>query len=550
MSRDFSIGRKVDAENRQFQDKWTKNYYFVMNKGFPMCLLCYESLSVVKEYNMKRHFTCKHGDRKNFDEKQINDKIDTLKNNFDNRKEIINKAKIQNYKRVKSSFLVSEKIAKHSKSFKEGEFIKECLLDISNVICPEYKNDYESICLSRRTVVRRINMMACDIKKTLKEQISRLKSFSIALDESIDASDTAQLAVFLRGVDINFNIIEELLALHSFRGTTTGEDIFEAINSIFEKYGLKWSSLSGICTDGAPSMVGVKKGFIGVVSQKAIDLQIVSENLTNFHCIIHQQSLCAKSLKFKNVMEVVVGCINFIKSRALNHRQFKEYLEDIFSEYEDVSYYTEVRWLSKGKMLKRFYDLRQEIADFLDIKGYKTKEIKNADWLNDLAFLVDVTGYLNELNIKLQKQGQLVHQLHGHVKAFTNKLRLLERQIRAKNCFHFPTLATHTNIPFDCYGDELKSLIDQFDMRFIDFQNKDLAFTIFARPLDVDINCVPEHLQMELIELQADLVIKSKFNHIDLIDFYKFCLTEEKYKNLRIFSRSIISLCGCRYICE
>jgi hypothetical protein len=50
----------------------------------------------------------------------------------------------------------------------------------------------------------------------------------------------------------------------------------------------------------------------------------------------------------------------------------------------------------------------------------------------DLAFLVDVTGYLNELNLKLQKQGQLVHELHGHVKAFCNKLRLLESQIRAE----------------------------------------------------------------------------------------------------------------------
>jgi hypothetical protein len=50
----------------------------------------------------------------------------------------------------------------------------------------------------------------------------------------------------------------------------------------------------------------------------------------------------------------------------------------------------------------------------------------------DLAFLADVTGYLNELNLQLQKQGQLVHELHGHVKAFDNKLRLLESQIRAK----------------------------------------------------------------------------------------------------------------------
>jgi hypothetical protein len=105
-------------------------------------------------------------------------------------------------------------------------------------------------------------------------------------------------------------------------------------------------------------------------------------------------------------------------------------------------------------MLKRFYNLRQDIADFMDIKGNTINQVKD-EWVCDLAFLVDVTGYLNELNFKLQKQGQLVHELHGHVNAFCNKLRLLESQIRAKNCYNFPTLATHTNIPFNSYGYEL-----------------------------------------------------------------------------------------------
>ncbi|KII60696.1 General transcription factor II-I repeat domain-containing protein 2B [Thelohanellus kitauei] len=170
-------------------------------------------------------------------------------------------------------------------------------------------------------------------------------------------------------------------------------------------------------------------------------------------------------------MEVVVGCINFVKSRTLNRRQFREYLADIFEEYEDISYSTKVRWLSKGKMLKRFYDLRQEIADFLDTKGYHTNEIKIAEWLCHLAFLVDVTGYLNEISIEFQKKGKLVHKLHGHVKAFTSKLRLTERLIKAKNCYYFPTLETHTNVRINFYGDELKSFIDQFDIGFIEFQN-------------------------------------------------------------------------------
>jgi hypothetical protein len=63
----------------------------------------------------------------------------------------------------------------------------------------------------------------------------------------------------------------------------------------------------------------------------------------------------------------------------------------------------------------------------------------------------------------------------------------LESQIRAKN-YHFPTtLATHKNIPYNCYGDELKALIEQFNIRFADFQNKESTFAIFARSMDADV---------------------------------------------------------------
>lgn len=58
----------------------------------------------------------------------------------------------------------------------------------------------------------------------------------------------------------------------------------------------------------------------------------------------------------------------------------------------------------------------------MDIKGNTINQVKDDAHICDLAFLVDVIRYLNELNPKLQKQGQLVHDLHGHVKAFCNKV--------------------------------------------------------------------------------------------------------------------------------
>jgi hypothetical protein len=51
----------------------------------------------------------------------------------------------------------------------------------------------------------------------------------------------------------------------------------------------------------------------------------------------------------------------------------------------------------------------------MDIKGNTTNQVKDDELVCDLAFLVDVTGYLKEVNLKLQKQGQLFHELHVYV---------------------------------------------------------------------------------------------------------------------------------------
>ena len=85
-----------------------------------------------------------------------------------------------------------------------------------------------------------------------------------------------------------------------------------------------------------------------------------------------------------NHFQVVVSTVNFIKSRGLTHRPFKQFLDDI--ENEDLLYYTEVRWLSRGLALERFLNLVEEIGIFLAEKQRDIPELKNPDWLCDLAF--------------------------------------------------------------------------------------------------------------------------------------------------------------------
>ena len=62
-------------------------------------------------------------------------------------------------------------------------------------ICPEKKQEFANVCLARNTVVRRIEDVSFDIKRQGAKGVE-FDFFSLACDESTDASDTAQLLIF------------------------------------------------------------------------------------------------------------------------------------------------------------------------------------------------------------------------------------------------------------------------------------------------------------------------------------------------------------------
>jgi hypothetical protein len=68
------------------------------------------------------------------------------------------------------------------------------------------------ISLSARTITRRIEEIGNDVDDVLKGNAINFQYFSITMDESCDIKDTAQLLIFIRGIDEKFNIFEEMAA--------------------------------------------------------------------------------------------------------------------------------------------------------------------------------------------------------------------------------------------------------------------------------------------------------------------------------------------------
>ena len=99
------------------------------------------------------------------------------------------------------------------------------------------------------------------------------------------------------------------------------------------------------------------------------------------------------------------------------------------------------------------------------------------------------------------------------------------------------------------YSESLDALHGEFCRRFSDFDKIDKSLQLVACPLSQEPDTAPEELQLELIDLQSDPVLKEKFNSLKLNDFYA-SLNAAAFPNLRRTAQKMLALFGSTYVCE
>jgi hypothetical protein len=172
-------------------------------------------------------------------------------------------------------------------------------------------------------VARRVAQVDKHVRSRLCNVIEKSVNFSLCLDDNTDQSDVSQLLIFVRAIQSDFSMHEELLNLVSLHDTTMGSDIFEPVRNCVDKYG-GFDKCSSIVTDGVNAMVGEQKGFSRCLRKSSVKCPI-------FHCSIHHEALCGKSAQQSNHMKVVVKITNLITAgnRLLSHSKFRSFLEEI-----------------------------------------------------------------------------------------------------------------------------------------------------------------------------------------------------------------------------
>ena len=167
---EFPRKRKVDRECRAFNKDWMLKYFFTKVGKKAVCLLCGQSVAVLKEYNISHHYATKHASYgNNIIYQQWNGKLEQ-QNWTENLQgsRCIRKRQISPESFHSCSYRVACSIAKHSKPFSDGEFFKKCMLDVADQVCPEHRQKFEEVSLSRRTVACRIKAIGEDLASQLK----------------------------------------------------------------------------------------------------------------------------------------------------------------------------------------------------------------------------------------------------------------------------------------------------------------------------------------------------------------------------------------------
>ena len=277
----------------------------------------------------------------------------------------------------------------------------------------------------------------------------------------------------------------------------------------------------GIGTDGAASMTGKHSGT-------AARIKLKGPNIVQMHCMINREVLVAKHLG-KSLSEVLSACVkvvNSIKARPLQSQLFSLLCDELGSQHSNLLLHTEVRWLSRGKIVERVFELRKELLIFLqEHNPHLASFVADEIWLGKLAYLADIFNLLNQLNLSLQGRNANILLSQNKITAFTKKLNLWKSRTDDNVVDMFPVLCDcienkpliRTDLIFSDIQQHLELLSDHFTKYFLKetFEN----FDWILNPFLVGKTDLLGREEEELAELSTDQALMMSFNEKALASF-------------------------------
>nr|XP_031539867.1 zinc finger MYM-type protein 6 isoform X2 [Vicugna pacos] len=409
----------------------------------PQCVICGEILSSenMKPANLSHHLKTKHSELENnpvdfFEQKSLE---------MECQNSALKKCLLVEKSLVKASYLIAFQIAASKKPFSIAEeLIKPYLVEMcSEVLGSSAGDKMKTIALSNNTIGHRIDELSADIEDQLIQKVRESKWFALQIDESSEISNTTLLLCYIRFIDYGCSDIkEELLCCIEMPSQMTDFDVFEVINKYIDSKSLNWKHCVGLCTDGAASMTGRCSGLQAKIQEVAMNTVAFT------HCFIHREHLAAEKLSpcLHEILLQSAQILSFIKSNALNSRMLTILCEEMGSEHVNLPLRAEVRWISRGRILTRLFQLRHEIEIFLNQKHSDlAKCFFDEEWVAKLAYLSDIFSLINELNLSLQGTMTTLFNLYNKIDVLKEKLKMWLKRTQENDYDMFPSFSEISN---------------------------------------------------------------------------------------------------------
>ena len=312
--------------------------------------------------------------------------------------------------------------------------------------------------------------------------------------------------------------------------------------------------VSAICSDGAPAMLGRHSGFGALVKSDA-------QHIIVTHCVLHRHALATKTLppKLAEVLQIVIECVNYVRNSAVKHRIFKDLCNEMGSEFEVLLYHSNVRWLSRGKVLNRVFAMRVELAMFLrEYQHCHADSFENSDFIVILAYMADIFDALNNLNRQMQGGGVNIIEAEENLNAFLKKLPLWKRRAESDNFSNFPLLEGCINktegVPEIVTGEMKQAItihLDELAKSLDGYYPNRVSYPSWVRqPFTFDVATADvndEHLD-EIIELQQNQLQQQLFSAATLSTFW--CHQIAPYPLIAKKALEILTTFVTTYLCE
>ncbi|KAL2102327.1 hypothetical protein ACEWY4_001495 [Coilia grayii] len=446
---------------RKYETAYIKYGFTVTQKYGQECpkyVLCLEVLSneCLKPSKLTRHLHQKHPAEAEKSVEYFKRKEELLTKQSVT---FVQQAKVPE-KAMRGSFLASYHIARAKKLHTIGEdLILPATKDIvREMLGEDAAKKIDAVPLSDNTVKRRIGEMAEDVSAQLLEQVRVSEYFALQLDESTDVANAAELLVYIRFLH-GEKVVEEILFCKALERGATGREIFQVLDNYIRSNGLDWSRCVGVCSDGAAAMTGRNSGVPALIKQNA-------PHAVFTHCMLHREALVAKRIddELNQVLQDTIQAVNFIKTRPLKHRLFALLCNEMEARFHGLLLHSNVRWLSRGAVLNRVYEMRAEIAEFLSSEKHQLAgRFTDAAWLLKLAYLADIFHHLNVLNQSMQGRDTYILHMQDKVRTFIMKITLWSSKLQEGITEMFPQLHKELLSSLTLVGMEMESVFKLID---------------------------------------------------------------------------------------